>query len=199
MIGTCGVCRCHCHSNSYIGDKNGTHYNLILFFTVLFLAQTKNRIKMCVCMCVCMSVWGGSKTKNSKNVEKVVFRAGKRTDNRVSNYIPWSGICKVAWVILFEVLISAVQCKRSRSLRDDYFHRMHPWLFFAVTRRSHHGTHIRCLHTPYELILEFVGGRMPGGAPGTAGDRIWQRMRSWRALCHSWYLAWRQYQREILG
>ena len=50
---------------------------------------------------------------------------------------------------------------------------------------------------PYEQILEFVGGRCPGGAPGTEGDRIWQRMLSWRFLCLSWHLVWKQYQRLI--
>ena len=58
------------------------------FLQSYFWPRPKIELKcvyVCVCACLC---GGGSKTKNSKNVEKVVFRAGKRTDNRVSNYIP---------------------------------------------------------------------------------------------------------------
>ena len=49
---------------------------------------------------------------------------------------------------------------------------------------------------PYELILEYVGGRMPGGPPRSQAERTWQRMRSWVVLCRVWLTAWRQYQRE---
>ena len=47
---------------------------------------------------------------------------------------------------------------------------------------------------PYEQILEFVGGRMPGGAPGSDAENTWQRMRSWMVMCRQWFAAWQQYQ-----
>ena len=53
--------------------------------------------------------------------------------------------------------------------------------------------------TPYELILEYVGGRVPGGAPGTPEQSIWLRMRSWMLVSRRWLVAWRQYQRELWG
>ena len=49
---------------------------------------------------------------------------------------------------------------------------------------------------PFEQILEYVGGRMPGGAPGTMAERTWQRMRSWMVISHAFFAAWQQYQRE---
>ena len=42
----------------------------------------------------------------------------------------------------------------------------------------------------FELILEFVGGRMPSGD-------TWNYIRSWRALCREVSLAWMQYNRDI--
>ena len=49
---------------------------------------------------------------------------------------------------------------------------------------------------PFGQILEYVGGRMPGGPPASAMERIWQRMRSWMVLSREWFTAWQQYQRE---
>ena len=43
---------------------------------------------------------------------------------------------------------------------------------------------------PFELILEYVGGREPHG-------EIWQWIRSWRALCRALSLAWMQYNRDV--
>ena len=49
---------------------------------------------------------------------------------------------------------------------------------------------------PFEQILEYVGGRIPGGEPGTMAERTWQRMRSWIVTSRAFFLAWREYQRE---
>ena len=51
-------------------------------------------------------------------------------------------------------------------------------------------------HGPYELVLQYVGGRMPGGPPNSNEEAAWQRMRSWAVLCRAWLGAWRQYQSE---
>ena len=47
---------------------------------------------------------------------------------------------------------------------------------------------------PFEMILEFVGGRMPEG-------ETWSRIRTWRALSRTISLAWMQYNRgeETVG
>jgi len=42
---------------------------------------------------------------------------------------------------------------------------------------------------PFEMILQFVGGRMPAGA-------TWNRIREWRALSRTISLAWMQYNRD---
>ena len=49
---------------------------------------------------------------------------------------------------------------------------------------------------PYEMVLEYVGGRMPGGPPGSIDERVWQQMRSWMVASRAWFAAWQQYQRE---
>ena len=43
---------------------------------------------------------------------------------------------------------------------------------------------------PFELILEFIGGRYPQGEP-------WNYIRSWRWLSRAVSLAWMQYNRDI--
>jgi hypothetical protein len=50
---------------------------------------------------------------------------------------------------------------------------------------------------PYELILEYVGGPMPGGPAGSDDEQIWQRMRSWMLLSREWFRSWLEYQREL--
>jgi hypothetical protein len=42
---------------------------------------------------------------------------------------------------------------------------------------------------PLEMILEFVGGRMPSGEP-------WNYIRSWRALSREFSFAWMEYNRS---
>ena len=49
---------------------------------------------------------------------------------------------------------------------------------------------------PYEQVLEYIGGRMPGGPEGSEEENTWLRMRSWCAISRSWLLAFRQYNRE---
>ena len=52
-------------------------------------------------------------------------------------------------------------------------------------------------HAPFEIILQYVGGRMPGGPDGSPAEAVWQRMRSWMVLSQTWFHAWLQYQRDI--
>ena len=49
-------------------------------------------------------------------------------------------------------------------------------------------------NAPYEQILEYVGGRMPGGYPGSPHR---ERIRSWMVICKDWFHAFKEYNREI--
>ena len=54
---------------------------------------------------------------------------------------------------------------------------------------------------PFEMIYEFVGGRMPGGNGDEgcpdAREVLWRQMRAWQAIARFWRLAFLQYNRDI--
>ena len=50
---------------------------------------------------------------------------------------------------------------------------------------------------PYERILLFVRGWMPGGPPGSAEQAVWIAMHQYRALSKAVFHAWREAMREL--